>query len=48
MGTVNVLKILDLSKGDPALICSFLGGGDPAKHSIWADVYGDIKWAKNH
>ena len=26
MGTVNVPKIIDLSKGDPALTYSFLGG----------------------
>ena len=41
-GTVNGPKIIDLSKGDPSFPCSF------AKHLIWADVYGDSKWAEHY
>ena len=46
-GTVNWPKIIDLSKGDLALPCSYLGGEGAAKHSFWADVYGDSNWAKH-
>ena len=44
-GTVNGPNIIDqVIQHFPVVL---KGGGTPDKRSIWADVYGDSKWAEH-